>query len=322
MNNGKIDMVYLWCDGNDPAFKARRNQYAAKIDDIDPKSTAEARFIDNDELKYSLRSVEMYIPWINHVYIVTDRQVPKWLNTDYEKVTVVDHSEIMPQDIIPCFNSTVLEYFITNIEGLSEKFLFGNDDTFIAQPLQKNDFFIGNKPIVRLKKMKAVTMIKKVKRGLPFYNIIYNGLKIINSEYGRNEYYEPHHNIDAYCKSYYQNFIKKHINDIIPFIHHKFRENVDIQRTWISYDAVCTNNAILKIVKYPKWWDKLFSFVIPINCETYCDVDSSPKYQQEIKQFKPKMFCINAGGDSSNEMKLKAHKFYESLFPNKSKFEK
>lgn len=110
----KIDMVYLWCDGNDTAFRRRKQQYLA-TEDSSEKENIEAvgdmRFFDNEELKYSLRSLELYAPWINHVYIVTDRQVPKWLNTDYEKVTVVDHSEIMPQECIPCFNSDVIEYF-------------------------------------------------------------------------------------------------------------------------------------------------------------------------------------------------------------------
>lgn len=110
----KIDMVYLWCDGNETAFKKRKQQYV-KLEDNSEQENIEAvgnlRFYDNEELKYSLRSLELYAPWINHVYIVTDRQVPKWLNTDYEKVTVVDHSEIMSQECIPCFNSAVIEFF-------------------------------------------------------------------------------------------------------------------------------------------------------------------------------------------------------------------
>ena len=58
-------------------------------------STGDIRFFDNDELKYSLRSLEKNAPWINHIFIVTDRQVPKWLNTTNTKVTIIDHSEIM-----------------------------------------------------------------------------------------------------------------------------------------------------------------------------------------------------------------------------------
>lgn len=72
----KIDMVYLWCDGNEIAFKKRKQQYL-KLEDNSEQENIEAvgdiRFYDNEELKYSLRSLELYAPWINHVYIVTDR---------------------------------------------------------------------------------------------------------------------------------------------------------------------------------------------------------------------------------------------------------
>ena len=72
----KIDMVYLWCDGNETAFKKRKQQYL-KLEDNSEQENIEAvgdiRFYDNEELKYSLRSLELYAPWINHVYIVTDR---------------------------------------------------------------------------------------------------------------------------------------------------------------------------------------------------------------------------------------------------------
>lgn len=139
-NTDKIDMVYLWCDGNDPKFRARKDMYMKQFN-VTNKTAGEQRFFDNEELKYSLRSLEKYASWINHVYIVTDRQTPKWLNTEYEKVTVVDHSEIMPREIIPVFNSVIIEYFLPHIPNLSEKFLYGNDDTFFGDTVTSEDFF-------------------------------------------------------------------------------------------------------------------------------------------------------------------------------------
>lgn len=57
------------------------------------------------------RSLEKYAPWINHVYIVTNGQIPYWLNLDYEKVTVVTHEEIF-RDVnnLPTFSSPAIEY--------------------------------------------------------------------------------------------------------------------------------------------------------------------------------------------------------------------
>ena len=97
MQNEKIDMVYLWCDGNEKAFRERKNAFLQKEhQNFDEEVDGEKRFFDNEELRYSLRSLEQYAPWINHVYIVTDRQTPKWLNLNYDKVSIVDHSEILP----------------------------------------------------------------------------------------------------------------------------------------------------------------------------------------------------------------------------------
>ena len=52
-----IDLVYLWVDGNDPVWRAKRNAFMGKAQDDSPEN-CKGRTADNDELKYSLRSVE------------------------------------------------------------------------------------------------------------------------------------------------------------------------------------------------------------------------------------------------------------------------
>ena len=84
--NFEIDLVYLWCDGNDPEFIKRKNEALKKAGEVDIQAKATGRFEQIDELKFSLRSVEKYIPWVNHIFIVTDRQVPKWLNLNNKKI--------------------------------------------------------------------------------------------------------------------------------------------------------------------------------------------------------------------------------------------
>lgn len=71
------------------------------------------RFDDKYELKFSLRSLEKYAPWIRHVYIVTNGQIPYWLNLDYEGVTVISHEEIFPDALdLPTFSSPAIEQHI------------------------------------------------------------------------------------------------------------------------------------------------------------------------------------------------------------------
>ena len=136
----EIDLVYLWVNGNDPQWRAKRS---ARIGVPERKSdvNCEGRYADNDELKYSLRSVEKYAPWIHRIFIVTDNQVPEWLDTSNPGIRIVDHTEIMPAESLPCFNSTLIEHFICRIPGLSEHFLYANDDTFINKPVTPDIFF-------------------------------------------------------------------------------------------------------------------------------------------------------------------------------------
>ena len=48
----------------------------------------EARFRQIDELRYALRSVYVFAPWIRRIFIATDSPTPHWL-ADHPKVTVV-----------------------------------------------------------------------------------------------------------------------------------------------------------------------------------------------------------------------------------------
>ena len=106
-----IDIVYLWVDGNDPKWQAKRNRFIGNI--VENSSVnCKGRYSNNDELKYSLRSIELYIPWIRNIFIVTDNQIPEWLDTSNPKIRIIDHKEIMPPESLPCFNSCLIEHFI------------------------------------------------------------------------------------------------------------------------------------------------------------------------------------------------------------------
>lgn len=136
-----IDLVYLWVAGSDPVWQAKKAAY--EQDDLLklPETTGVCRFNDNGELRYSLRSVERFVPWIRRIFIVTDNQIPAWLDTSNPRVRIVDHREIMPEEVLPVFNSNALELYLCRIPGLSEHFLYANDDMFFGAPLTPGFFF-------------------------------------------------------------------------------------------------------------------------------------------------------------------------------------
>jgi hypothetical protein len=141
-----IDAVYTWVDDSDPAWQDRRarrleNGFRRRTDG----ATAASRYRSRDELRYSLRSLEEFAPWIRHVYLVTDDQVPGWLREEVDWITVVDHRDIFRDPAaLPTFNSHAIEAQLHRVPGLSEHFLYLNDDFFFARPVGPRTFFHAN----------------------------------------------------------------------------------------------------------------------------------------------------------------------------------
>ncbi|WP_282781145.1 stealth family protein [Nocardia sp. CC201C] len=135
-----IDIVFSWVDGSDPEFRARRAGMMAQVV-VGEGDEADARIRQIDELRYALRAVHKNAPWIRRIFIATDSAVPEWLAED-PKVTIVravDH--FSDRSGLPIFNSHAVECQLQHIEGLSEHFLYSNDDMFFARPVRPSMFF-------------------------------------------------------------------------------------------------------------------------------------------------------------------------------------
>jgi hypothetical protein len=135
-----IDMVFSWVDGSDPEFRARR---AAQMSQhvVGEGDEAEARIRQIDELKYALRSVNMFAPWVRRIFIATDSVLPAWL-ADHPKITIVraeDH--FSDPAALPTYNSHAVESQLHHIPELAEHFLYSNDDMFFGRVLKASMFF-------------------------------------------------------------------------------------------------------------------------------------------------------------------------------------
>jgi hypothetical protein len=139
-----VDVVYTWVDSSDPAWQQRRDAVLETTDRSEShrEATSAARFESLDELRYSLRSLERYADFVRHVYVVTDGQPPPaWLKADHPDLTLVPHSQILPEGVLPTFNSHAIEACLHRIPGLSEHYLYLNDDFFFSRRATKSDFF-------------------------------------------------------------------------------------------------------------------------------------------------------------------------------------
>ncbi|MDR2526969.1 MAG: Stealth CR1 domain-containing protein, partial [Rickettsiales bacterium] len=144
----KVDLVYTWVDGNDPVWQKERNKFFL----INKRDFHKSRFRDNNELKYSLRSVSKFASFINNIFIVTHKQKPSFLNLSHPKIHIIDHSQILPSEAIPNYNSIAIEMCIDNIPNLQEKYIYFNDDFFFGNYVKSSDFFEGAQPIITMKK--------------------------------------------------------------------------------------------------------------------------------------------------------------------------
>ncbi|WP_139005408.1 stealth family protein [Arthrobacter crystallopoietes] len=141
-----VDAVYTWVDGEDPEWLARKTAALSRthIGGLNEYAANDERYRPHDELRYSLRSLDYFAPWINHIYLVTAGQIPEWLDVSNPRITVVDHQQIFPGDALPTFNSHAIEARLHHIPGLSEHFLYLNDDVFFGRHVKPELFFEGS----------------------------------------------------------------------------------------------------------------------------------------------------------------------------------
>ena len=134
----EIDFVIAWVDGSDKTWQESKAKYDTKNKN---ENNGVVRYRDWDELKYWFRGVEKYAPWVNKIYFVTCGQKPKWLDENNPKLVLVNHKDYMKEDYLPTFSANPIELNFHRIKGLSEHFVYFNDDMFIINPVKEEDFF-------------------------------------------------------------------------------------------------------------------------------------------------------------------------------------
>ncbi len=143
-----VDLVYTWVDGSKASHVAARTRHRFR-ESVAADNTW-VRWADRGELQYSLRSVEQNAPLFRKIFVVCmDGQKPKWLK-ESDRIKIVRHSEFIPADFLPTFCSTVIEAFLHRIPGLSEKFVYSNDDFIFLRQVDLLTFFDGGKPVIYL----------------------------------------------------------------------------------------------------------------------------------------------------------------------------
>jgi hypothetical protein len=142
----EIDAVYTWVNARDPAWRAPYEKYAAL--ELGPRAGRDAatissiRHTDHNELRFSLRSLQRYAPFIRRIHIVVDGAPPDWLDTSSPEVQIVSHRDIFPAGYaLPVFCSNLIEAFLWRIPDLTERYVYFNDDMLLSGHCTERDFF-------------------------------------------------------------------------------------------------------------------------------------------------------------------------------------
>lgn len=302
-----VDLVYFWVDGSDKAWIEKKEYWQSQYGQLPENGTHQARFRQFDELKYSLRSVEKNLPWIRYIHIVTDGQVPSWLNVNHPKIKLVDHKDIFPKEALPVFNSGALEARLPYIPHLAEHFLYANDDYYVRVPLEKSFFFNKNRnPIVFARYKKRTYDVNL------WLAQIKKAHELVQKKYPLDFVITPSHNMQAYRKSYFLDAISEYSEEFEQTTYSKFRQPTDINRVIVELlDRMKNRNEI---------YGKDDSLHFPDSCKSAYSLISR-NFGSLIEE-EPCLFCLNDfEGKTNREIDLTI-RILNRLYPNKSLFEK
>ena len=328
----KIDFVMMWVDGNDLEWRKEKNKYLPKEDEVNN----DVRFRDWELLKYWFRGIEKYASWVNKIYFVTWGHLPEWLDTNNEKIVVVNHKDFIPKQYLPTFNSHTIELNLHRIKGLSEHFVLFNDDTFIINEMLQRDFFQNGLPC------DAAILNPIISEGRDhFSNVSTNNMAIINNNFNKKEtlkkgkekwfslkygkdlirtinlsiwpkfpgFYNSHLP-NAYLKSTFDEVWKKENAVLDETCHSHLRNNHTNVNQWVmKYWQFCQNNFMPRSPKVGKYYEIK---------------DKNEIIEQEILKGKLKMICLNDSAKIENFDRTKNEiiSIFEEKLPKKCSFEK
>lgn len=309
-----VDLVILWVDGSDPAFMNERACWARKENCENAASNHVARFVQNDELRYVLRSVEKNLIWISRVVLVTNGQVPPWLNTQHPHLKLLFHDEFMPKKALPTFNSCAIEAALPLWKGLTEHFLLANDDMFIWRPVSRSFFFPRYGQITNWRNFSKTPL--RYNASL-YRRQLHHTYQLIQTRFCPSTqpkqfmHFEPHHNIDGYLKTMCNKSWEIYSQALQDTVYSRFRRADNVSRWLFAEISVLLGKGQWKTSYKHHFWGS-----------SSCVWELGQNYERGVYRFRPKLVCLNDSESSTEQDRKRLRNFLERAFPEKSSFEK
>lgn len=310
-----VDVVYTWVNGSDPAWIARKDAAWTGVRPGDRHDFAAnaGRFVSHDELRYSLRSLEMYADWVRNVYIVTDDQVPTWLNPGHPKVRVVSHRELFGQaGVLPSFNSHAIESRLHHLPGLAEHYLYLNDDVLFGRPVAPELFFHGNGITKFFLSTRVVDLDGPSTRDLPVVSAAKNSRTLIEQAFEATITHRFQHVAHPLRRSLMDELEERFPAEFARTAASQFRspDDISVAAFLAHYYGFVRGQAVPDTLEY-----------------RYCDI-SVPKaritLQRLLRGRDADVFCINELDSSTVDARAQQRildTFLDAYFPVPSQFE-
>ena len=327
-----IDVVIPWVDGGDPAWQEEKARYTAASSSDD----SAARYRSWDLFRYWFRGLEQYAPWVRTVHFVTWGHLPSWLNTEHPKLHIVRHEDYIPHEYLPTFSSHTIELNLHRIDGLSEQFLYFNDDVYLTSPVGPGEFFrdglprdtavfgvIKNSDTTNYMPYIMLNMTGIINERFPKREMLRrsfgkwitakNGSGVWNSLYllpwGTHTGFRNYHNCSAFLKSTFEEVweaVPDVLNDTCT---RRFRSREDVNQYLIRYWQMCSGRFV---PRKPR--------------SDYVTIGSVSAEDIGRKLTDPKCCTVCVNDDpmsfSFEEEKEKLQAVFQKVYPEKSSFEK
>lgn len=335
----EIDFVVTWVDGSDPEWQRERLSYkdpeVIRSEQEGNTDDGANRYRDWGLLKYWFRAVEKNAPWVRKVHFITWGHLPDFLNKNAPRLNIVRHGDYIPKEYMPTYSSHPIELHMHRIKGLTEQFVYFNDDMFLNSIVKPTDFFRKDKPCYEA--VEACIAADDINEIYP--HIMLNNMCVINHRFNKRSVIKKHpfrwfnpvygagmiRNICLAPWGYFQNIMNRHLP--VPLLRstmervweqeyetlhktslNKFRSITDINQYLFRYFDIMEGNFV------PKKQNGLAYHI------TSTDTSALEK---DIIKGKHSMICVNdtASLEDVDTAEKNVQRAFEMRYPEKSSFE-
>jgi len=253
-NPDPIDAVVTWVNGDTEDHRRKRHQYMAKArHPLHENAINPHRWVDSGEILYCLQSIENYAPWTRKIWIVVEDETPDLSSLSdalRAKIRFAFHRDIFKgfNEALPTFNSLAIESVIWRIEGLSERFMYFNDDVFLTAPLSTTDAFQDQAPVLRGKWVDYGEFLDspEVRRDPAKYNhfMQINAAGIMG--FDATNLFASAHVVHPFLRSKMQRLFDQHPEDFLNNVKHRFRDlSQFLPQGLHNHACIADQNAVL-----------------------------------------------------------------------------